>query len=128
MAIANEELFAPIALVFPASSVQHAIELANSTPYALGASVFAAPSDPDIQKVVHEVRAGMVSINDFGTYYATGLPFGGRGGSGYGRFGGEEGLRGICNLKAVCKDSDWARRLGIRTKLPASDCYFLLLN
>jgi hypothetical protein len=32
------------------------------------------------------------------------LPSGGGGGSGYGRFAGEEGLRGICNVKAVCRD------------------------
>ncbi|KAL8707998.1 MAG: hypothetical protein Q9220_007078 [cf. Caloplaca sp. 1 TL-2023] len=115
MAIAREELFAPIALLIPATSTAHAIELANSTPYALGASVFANPGDPDIEIVVREVKAGMVSVNDFGVYYAVGLPFGGRGGSGYGRFGGEEGLRGICNLKSVCRDR-WPGVL--RTRIP----------
>ena len=60
----------------------------------------------------------MVSVNDFGAYYATGMPFGGVGGSGYGRFGGEEGLRSICNLKAVCKDVWWARWLGVGTRIP----------
>lgn len=121
MAIAQEELFAPIALVMPAVSTAHAIQIANSTPYALGASVFADPSDRDnIEAVVAGVKAGMVSVNDFGAYYATGLPFGGRGASGYGRFGGEEGLRGICNVKAVCRDARWAQVLlgGIGTRIP----------
>ena len=40
------------------------------------------------------------------------------GGSGYGRFGGEEGLRSICNLKSVCKDAGWARWMGVGTKIP----------
>lgn len=60
----------------------------------------------------------MVSVNDFGAYYATGLPFGGLKGSGYGRFGGEEGLRGICNLKAVCRDARWAQWVGVGTRIP----------
>lgn len=46
----------------------------------------------------------MVSVNDFAVYYAVQLPFGGCGGSGYGRFAGEEGLRGLCNVKSVCRD------------------------
>ncbi|KAL9578479.1 MAG: hypothetical protein Q9212_005688, partial [Teloschistes hypoglaucus] len=38
MAIAQDELFAPICLLMRASTTAHAIELANSTSYALGAS------------------------------------------------------------------------------------------
>ena len=103
MRIAREELFAPICVVMRASSLDNAIEIANSTPCALGASVFGTNSK-HLERVTHEIKAGMVSVNDFGVYYAVSLPFGGVKGSGYGRFGGEEGLRSICNLKAVCKD------------------------
>ncbi|KAK0507168.1 hypothetical protein JMJ35_010206 [Cladonia borealis] len=103
MRIANEELFAPICVLMPATSVTHAIEIANSTLYALGASVFGTNASA-IQRVTNEVKAGMVSVNDFAVYYAVSLPFGGVKGSGYGRFGGEEGLRNICNTKAVCRD------------------------
>ena len=103
MGIAQEEVFAPICTVLRASSVADAISLANSTPYALGASVFGS-SRRDLDEVVKNVKAGMVSVNDFAVYYAVQLPFGGVGGSGYGRFAGEEGLRAICNTKAVCRD------------------------
>ncbi|KAL8714963.1 MAG: hypothetical protein Q9225_006471, partial [Loekoesia sp. 1 TL-2023] len=82
MPIAQTELFAPIALLMRASSTTDAISIANSTPYALGASVFGHPSDPDIEQCVQEIQAGMVSVNDFGAYYATGMPFGGVKGSG----------------------------------------------
>ncbi|KAI4278464.1 MAG: hypothetical protein L6R38_005247 [Xanthoria sp. 2 TBL-2021] len=120
MPIATTELFAPICLLLRAASPSHAIEIANSTPYALGASVFgnASSNKKNVDMCVQNIKAGMVSVNDFGAYYAVGLPFGGRGGSGYGRFGGQEGLRGICNLKSVCKDSGWAEWVGVGTRIP----------
>ena len=103
MRIAHEELFAPICTLMPASSLSDAIALANSTPHALGASVFGRNTQ-DLDRVAREINAGMVAINDFAVYYAVSLPFGGVKGSGYGRFGGEEGLRGLSNAKAVCRD------------------------
>lgn len=103
MRIANEELFAPICVVMRAASLDEAIAIANSTSYALGASVFGTATK-DLEKATKEIKAGMISINDFAVYYAVSLPFGGVKGSGYGRFGGEEGLRSICNTKAVCRD------------------------
>ena len=103
MRIANEELFAPICVVMRAASLNEAISVANSTPYALGASVFGTATK-DLERAAKEIKAGMISINDFAVYYAVSLPFGGVKGSGYGRFGGEEGLRSICNPKAVCRD------------------------
>ena len=116
MRIAQEELFAPICVLMHASSLDEAISIANSTPYALGASVFGS-SSKDLERVTREVRAGMVSVNDFAVYYAVSLPFGGVKGSGNGRFGGEEGLRSICNTKAVCKDR-WPSLIG--TSIPAA--------
>jgi Aldehyde dehydrogenase family len=101
-----------------ATSITQAIDIANSTPYALGASVF-GQNRADTARCVREIKAGMVSVNDFGSYYATSLPFGGTKGSGYGRFGGAEGLRSLCNVKAVCEDAKWARWLGISTQIPA---------
>lgn len=38
------------------------------------------------------------------TLYSQALPFGGVKASGYGRFGGPEGLRALCNVKAVIED------------------------
>jgi hypothetical protein len=47
----------------------------------------------------------MVSISDFGVFYLNqSLPFGGAKSSGYGRFSGPEGLRSLCNLKAITED------------------------
>jgi len=115
MAIAKEECFAPICVVMRASSTADAIDIANAPNFGLGASVF-GKTGRELDEVVRRIRSGMVAVNDFGVYYAVQLPFGGVGGSGYGRFAGEEGLRGLCNLKGVCRDRwSWA---GINTAIP----------
>ncbi|KAI4736160.1 ALDH-like protein [Aureobasidium sp. EXF-12298] len=115
MRIAQEECFAPICLLMRAETVDHAISITNSTIYGLGCSVFGPASSP-LHHVASSVKSGMVAINDFAAYYAVQLPFGGVGGSGYGRFAGEEGLRGLCNAKSVCVDR-WPSL--IKTAIPA---------
>lgn len=118
MAIAQHECFGPVLTLFCAASPSAAdiLAIANSTCYGLGASVFGSDSDPAMADIVRGLKAGMVAVNDFAAYYAVQLPFGGVDGSGYGRFAGEEGLRGLCNTKSVCEDRfGW---LGIRTGIP----------
>ena len=115
MAIAQEETFAPILTMMRARDLDEAISLANSTRYGLGASVFGRNA-AHLEQVVAGCRNGMVSVNDFGVYYSVQLPFGGVKESGYGRFAGQEGLRSLCNVKAVCRDR--FPRL-FRTAIPA---------
>ncbi|KAF5386922.1 hypothetical protein D9615_001926 [Tricholomella constricta] len=104
MDIAQQELFAPIAVLMPYESVDEAIEFANGTRYGLAASVF-GPDQQQALKVAKQLECGMVSINDFGVFYVDqDLPFGGTKYSGYGRFGGPEGLRSLTNVKAVMMD------------------------
>ncbi|KAH9982949.1 Aldedh-domain-containing protein [Lactifluus volemus] len=102
MDIAQQELFAPVALIMPYDTIEEAIEIANDTRYALGASVF-GPDKYECLEVARHLECGMVSINDFGAFYVN-LPFGGTKSSGYGRFGGPEGLRSLTNPKAVIVD------------------------
>ncbi|KAF2458369.1 Aldehyde/histidinol dehydrogenase [Lineolata rhizophorae] len=123
MRIARAELFAPVALVMAAADAADAVRVANGTPFALGASVFggdvgAGPRGGDVERAVRGLRVGMVAVNDFAAYYAVSLPFGGRDGSGHGRFAGAEGLRGLCCAKSVCRDALWARVLGVKTAIP----------
>ncbi|WPG97979.1 aldehyde dehydrogenase [Acrodontium crateriforme] len=119
MRIATEELFAPICLIMRAENVDQAIAIANSTDYGLGCSVFgptnSSAARKQLERVTRESKSGMVAVNDFAVYYAVQLPFGGVRGSGYGRFAGEEGLRGLCNIKSVCSDR-WPGL--IRTSIP----------
>ncbi|KAI3340887.1 Aldehyde/histidinol dehydrogenase [Ustulina deusta] len=123
MAIANEECFGPVMTVLraPSSTAEAVLSLANAPAFGLGSSVYGADADPALRAIVRGVRAGGVAVNDFAVYYAIQLPFGGVAGSGYGRFAGEEGLRGLCNVKSVCEDRFGA--LGIRTAIPAPARY-----
>ncbi|KAI1427417.1 Aldehyde/histidinol dehydrogenase [Xylaria sp. FL1777] len=123
MAIAKEECFGPIMTVLraPASTAEAVLSLANAPAFGLGASVYGGDGDPALRAIVRGVRAGGVAVNDFAVFYAIQLPFGGVAGSGYGRFAGEEGLRGLCNLKSVCEDRLGA--LGVRTAIPAPARY-----
>lgn len=118
MRIAQNECFGPVLTVLKAksSSPEDILALANAPDFGLGASVHASERDPSLQPIVRGLKAGMVAVNDFAAYYAVQLPFGGVAGSGYGRFAGEEGLRGLCNIKAICEDRfGW---LGVHTGIP----------
>jgi acyl-CoA reductase-like NAD-dependent aldehyde dehydrogenase len=118
MRIAQNECFAPVLTLLRAksSSAEDMLAIANAPNFGLGASVHGSERDPALQPIVRGLKAGMVAVNDFAAYYAVQLPFGGVAGSGYGRFAGEEGLRGLCNTKAVCEDRfGW---LGIKTAIP----------
>lgn len=120
MAIAREECFAPICVLMRADSAAHCVEIANAPNFGLGSSVFGKDGS-EVEMIVKNLKTGMVAINDFAAYYAVQLPFGGVGGSGYGRFASEEGLKGLCNIKAVCRDR-WGW-LGIRTAIPPAVIY-----
>jgi acyl-CoA reductase-like NAD-dependent aldehyde dehydrogenase len=118
MRIAQHECFAPVLTILRAasSSASDILALANAPNFGLGASVHGSESDPAMKPIIHGLKAGMVAVNDFAVYYAVQMPFGGVAGSGYGRFAGEEGLRGMCNIKSVCEDRfGW---LGVRTGIP----------
>lgn len=121
MAIAREECFGPVMTVLraPDATASTVLALANAPAFGLGASVYGRESDPVLRAFVRGVRAGGVAVNDFAVFYAIQLPFGGVGGSGYGRFAGAEGLRGLCNAKSVCADRALAAALGVRTAIPA---------
>lgn len=118
MEISKEECFGPIMVLMRAESgrADDILELANAPDFGLGGSVYGAPGDPVLKAVVRGMQAGMVAVNDFAAYAAVHMPFGGVRGSGYGRFYGEEGLRGLCNIKSVCEDRmSW---MGIKTSIP----------
>ena len=66
-------------------------------------------------------QAGMTSINDFATtYMCQSLPFGGVKDSGFDRFAGVEGLRGLCVVKAVAEDRS-ASRSSMRSRPSLKD-------
>ncbi|MEY3300028.1 MAG: hypothetical protein RLZZ597_3288, partial [Cyanobacteriota bacterium] len=95
----QEEFFGPVALVFRVSSLDQAIQIANSTPLGLGASGWS--QDPDEQeRMINELEAGAVFINGL-VKSDPRLPFGGIKRSGYGRELGREGILEFVNTKTV---------------------------
>ncbi|OBA19003.1 Aldedh-domain-containing protein [Metschnikowia bicuspidata var. bicuspidata NRRL YB-4993] len=117
MKIANEEVFGPVLTMMKARDVEDAIAISNSSEYGLGNSVF-GKSFEACDAVAKKLESGNVAINDFATFYVCQLPFGGIKKSGFGKFGGEEGLTGLCNAKAVVTDKPLLRALGVKTAIP----------
>ncbi|CCE80454.1 Piso0_003571 [Millerozyma farinosa CBS 7064] len=122
MKIFHEEVFGPIMTIIEASNVDEAVEIANGTDYGLGNSVFGA-NFQQCSDIANRLQSGNVAINDFATYYVAQLPFGGVKKSGYGKFGGEEGLIGLCNAKSIIMDKPIWRALGVKTSIPAEIDY-----
>ncbi|MGH3994845.1 MAG: aldehyde dehydrogenase family protein, partial [Pseudonocardiaceae bacterium] len=95
----REETFGPVAPIVPVSSLDEAIELANSTPFGLGANVYTRDLETAV-RCLREIRAGTVWINDPLTDNDAG-PFGGFKQSGFGRELGQEGLEAFQETKHV---------------------------
>lgn len=94
-----EEPFGPIAPIEPFSSLDSAIEKANSLEFALAAFAF-SQSQRTVDRLGSELEAGMVSINHFGIA-APETPFGGMKESGYGSEGGIEGMDAFLTTKFI---------------------------
>jgi succinate-semialdehyde dehydrogenase/glutarate-semialdehyde dehydrogenase len=94
-----EEVFAPVAGVYRAGSIDEAIDLANGTSYGLGSNAWTSDA-AESERLIGELDAGAVFVNGMVTSYPQ-LPFGGVKNSGYGRELSAAGIREFCNLKAV---------------------------
>ena len=94
-----EEVFGPVAALFTVGSLDEAIEIANSHPYALGANLW-SEDEQERAQFVRDVHAGMAFINGMVTSYPE-LPFGGIKQSGYGRELTELGMYEFMNAKTV---------------------------
>jgi acyl-CoA reductase-like NAD-dependent aldehyde dehydrogenase len=105
MDIMREEVFGPVMLLCRVRDDRHAIEIANGVSYGLSSSVF-SKNRRRARQIATQLETGMSAINEFGgiTYMAQDLTFGGVKASGYGRMNGRDGLRSMCNVKAVIDD------------------------
>jgi acyl-CoA reductase-like NAD-dependent aldehyde dehydrogenase len=108
----REETFGPVAPIVAVAGLDEAIELANASPYGLGANVYTRDLETAI-RCARELRAGTVWINDPLTDNDAG-PFGGMKRSGLGRELGQEGLDAFQETKHV----------HIETKLEVKDWWY----
>jgi len=98
--IAREEIFGPVLAVSTFASTEEAVELANDTTYGLAAGVWTQ----DIglaHRLVRELQAGQVFVNNYAAAGGAELTFGGYKESGIGREKGFDALREFTRRKAV---------------------------
>lgn len=95
----DEEIFGPVAALYPFDTEEEGIALANDTPFGLAAYAFTT----DIKRgwrVSQAIEAGMVGLND-GVMSTEVAPFGGVKESGLGREGAIEGLEEFLETKFI---------------------------
>lgn len=99
MDIMRDETFGPVACIMRVKDEHQALELANDTPYGLGAAVFGSDLER-ASNVARQMTAGMVGINK-GCGGAKGSPWVGAQQSGYGFHGGPHGHRQFTQVRIV---------------------------
>jgi RHH-type proline utilization regulon transcriptional repressor/proline dehydrogenase/delta 1-pyrroline-5-carboxylate dehydrogenase len=104
--VATEEIFGPVLAVLRARDFDHAIELANTTDYALTAGCFSR-SPVHLQQAAAELRAGNVYLNRHITGAVVGRqPFGGYGMSGIGsKAGGPDYLHQFLDPRVTTENT-----------------------
>jgi acyl-CoA reductase-like NAD-dependent aldehyde dehydrogenase len=99
MRMASEETFGPAAAMMRARDAEHAIELANDTPFGLGGNLWTRDI-PRAERFAADLQSGNVFINGM-TASDPRLPFGGVKQSGHGRELSEFGIREFVNIQTV---------------------------
>jgi acyl-CoA reductase-like NAD-dependent aldehyde dehydrogenase len=98
--VMNEEVFGPIAPIYPFKDMEEGVRLANDSMFGLQSSVF-SESIRNALKVAHKLEAGGVVINGPSAFRPGNVPFGGFKQSGIGRESIAETVRDMTEEKAI---------------------------
>ena len=99
--ILQQDIFGPFLSIVPVKNDRQAIQMANNSPFGLGACIFSR-DETAARILAGELNAGVVTINDLIIPTADArVPFGGRGSSGFGITRGAEGLLELSRPKVV---------------------------
>jgi len=100
MNLYGEESFGPVVAVIRARDEAHAIELANDSEYGLSAAVFTRDTARGLS-IARRIHSGICHVNGPTVHDEAQMPFGGVGASGYGRFGGRQGIDSFTETRWV---------------------------
>lgn len=98
----SEETFGPVAVVRVFADEEEAVNLANESPYGLGAALFTSRGENELLPLVKKLKAGNIFVNDF-VKSDPRLPFGGQGQSGFGRELSRYGMLEFANIRTVSR-------------------------
>ena len=96
----DDEIFGPVSAIITVKSEEEAIEVANDTPFGLGASVWTKDENKG-ERLARKIESGMVFVNSMVVSHPK-LPFGGIKRSGYGRECSDYGMKEFVNIKTIC--------------------------
>ncbi len=98
-AIAQQEVFGPVLIVIPFDDDDHAVRIANESPYGLAGAVMSRSIERGMD-IAHRIRTGSFGVNG-GMFYGADAPFGGYKNSGVGRQCGIEGFQQYLETKTI---------------------------
>ena len=101
---AREEIFGPVLVVLAHDGDDHAVAIANDSPYGLSGAVFGTDL-PRARAVAARLRTGTVGING-GVWFSPDVPFGGYKQSGIGREMGVPGFEEYLQIKSVAEPAE----------------------
>ncbi|MGI9579251.1 MAG: aldehyde dehydrogenase family protein, partial [Microthrixaceae bacterium] len=99
--VAREEIFGPVLTLIAHDGDEHALEIANDSPYGLSGAVHSADHER-AWAFAERVRTGTMSVNG-GVWYGGDVPFGGYKDSGIGREMGVEGFEEYLQTKSMAE-------------------------
>jgi acyl-CoA reductase-like NAD-dependent aldehyde dehydrogenase len=91
MNIYRDESFGPVVALIRAKDEADAIRITNDSAYGLSAAVFTKDTARGLS-VARQIHSGICHVNGPTVHDEAQMPFGGVGASGYGRFGGRQGI------------------------------------
>lgn len=99
MSIAREEIFGPVVVAMPYSTIDEAVQRANTSPYGLAAGLWTEDLK-NAHRISNKLKAGTVWVNCYNLTNPA-APFGGYKESGFGREMGSYALDNYTEVKSV---------------------------